>query len=368
MDLPEEIGEAVKSFLEDLKSREVTSGIGLFGSWSRGDAVQSSDVDLLVIDKADFNYEYTERINLDGVFVDLNFIPEKWIVGKVPAEIDQKIYEAKILFDRSGYLTRVKDWMEKAYWTYERVDLRTESHLINAYTYISRATSAASKEDYKSASIYIAVGLEETFKILADINMSIISNSRFIRSVTSIIEKTGLKEAFALYLEAFGLENYNRERAEETLDLFRHIWSETSLYIKDVEEKPYNVHPKVAKTLRYYYNENFFEGFILRSEALIEEESFIESGRYILRVLTEILENYVWFRLLEDGVRFDYTTLLSSLRKIHGESSITSKINEIFRIEGSPSKIKSSLDMAKRIIDDVRRKRSSFIKEKKMLS
>ena len=47
--LPKRIRDILDLLVSDLKSRESISGVGLFGSWSRGDAVLSSDIDLLVV-------------------------------------------------------------------------------------------------------------------------------------------------------------------------------------------------------------------------------------------------------------------------------------------------------------------------------
>ncbi|MFB0504680.1 MAG: nucleotidyltransferase domain-containing protein, partial [Candidatus Bathyarchaeia archaeon] len=74
--LPDAMQSTLDSLVEDLKSQEAITGVALFGSWSRGDAVESSDVDLLIVDKRDFEYEYTERIELDNLLIDLNYVPE----------------------------------------------------------------------------------------------------------------------------------------------------------------------------------------------------------------------------------------------------------------------------------------------------
>ncbi|MEM2307187.1 MAG: nucleotidyltransferase domain-containing protein, partial [Candidatus Bathyarchaeia archaeon] len=62
MGIPGRFRGILEPFIGDLRAREIVSGIGLFGSWSRGDASLSSDIDLLVVESRDFDYEYFERI------------------------------------------------------------------------------------------------------------------------------------------------------------------------------------------------------------------------------------------------------------------------------------------------------------------
>ena len=73
--MDEDTRRIIEGLVDDLKSRESVVGIGLFGSWSRGEAVQGSDVDLLVVDSRNLDYEYVERAEIDDTFLDLNYIP-----------------------------------------------------------------------------------------------------------------------------------------------------------------------------------------------------------------------------------------------------------------------------------------------------
>lgn len=113
--LPEKMRRTLERIVNNLKGRVNVYGIGLFGSWSRGDAVDSSDVDLFILNKTDVDYEYIERLASSGLFVDLAFVPWKWFHGLIPPEIDQKLYEMQILYDRDWLLTNTKLQMMKSY-------------------------------------------------------------------------------------------------------------------------------------------------------------------------------------------------------------------------------------------------------------
>ena len=91
--LPEKIRRTLEKIVKEMRIKENVYSVGLFASWSRGDATKSSDVDLLVLDKGDFNHEFVERIEINGLLVDLDHIPKAWIHGQIPPELDQKINE-----------------------------------------------------------------------------------------------------------------------------------------------------------------------------------------------------------------------------------------------------------------------------------
>ena len=200
--LPENIRSTLERLVRKLRKQEIVSGVGLFGSWSRGDADPTSDVDLLIIDERNFNYEYVDRLEPDGLLIDLNYIPKKWITGPVPPEIDQRLHELHILYDRDWSLANAQQWMSKAYRKPERVDVRTESYVVESDIYMSRAASAHARGDFQSAFIFAGIGMELMLKTLIELNSLSISNSRFIRALGESAEKlemrlgeTGLKDS-----------------------------------------------------------------------------------------------------------------------------------------------------------------------------
>jgi len=59
---PEKVRRTLERVVKEMRVKENVYGIGLFGSWSRGDFASSSDVDLLILDKAK---ETMHRIRAD---------------------------------------------------------------------------------------------------------------------------------------------------------------------------------------------------------------------------------------------------------------------------------------------------------------
>jgi predicted nucleotidyltransferase len=98
-----------------MQSKRNIYGIGLFGSWIRSDAAASSDVDLFILDKARFDHEYVERVGVGGLFIDLNHVPKRRLHEAIPPEIDHKLREPHILYDRDWSLTNTKLLMDRAY-------------------------------------------------------------------------------------------------------------------------------------------------------------------------------------------------------------------------------------------------------------
>lgn len=125
MELPEKIRRTLEKIVREMRIQENIYGVGLFGSRSRGNAAESSDIDLLILDKGNFNHEFVEKMEINGLLIGLDHIPKRQIHGPIPSEVDQKIYEMQILYDRDWLLTNTKLLMAKSYGSPERVDIRT---------------------------------------------------------------------------------------------------------------------------------------------------------------------------------------------------------------------------------------------------
>ncbi|MCK4482337.1 nucleotidyltransferase domain-containing protein, partial [Candidatus Bathyarchaeota archaeon] len=67
MELPEKIRRTLEKIVREMRIQENIYGVGLFGSRSRGDAAESSDIDLLILDKGNFNHEFVEKIEINGL-------------------------------------------------------------------------------------------------------------------------------------------------------------------------------------------------------------------------------------------------------------------------------------------------------------
>jgi len=314
--LPEKIRRTLEKTVAEMRVRENIYGIGLFGSWSRGEASASSDVDLLILDKSNFNYEYVERIDAAGLLIDLDHVPKQWIHGPIPPEIDQKLYEMQILYDRDWSLTNTKLLMTKFYNSAERVDIRTETHIIDSDIYLSRATSAFSREDFESAYFFAIVALESILKVLIEIALEPFSNSRFIERLESSAAKLKMSDSFREYMETSKLNKLDNESVKEKMRVFKLIWDETRASVLQNLPVLESAHFKVRTKLNYYLSPVFLNGIILRASSLIENEKLAETTHYLRSVLIDLVENYVWLKSLIEKVKVDYSTIMRSLKSL----------------------------------------------------
>lgn len=360
--LYEKVRLILERIVRNLSRQETVSGIGLFGSWSRGDAVSGSDVDLLVISEQNFNYEYLNRLKCDDLFVDLNYIPEKWLRNPISPEIDQKLYEVVVLYDRDWLLTNTKDWMSQAYLKPGRVGVRTGTHLVESDIYLSRATSAYARRDFQSVCVFASMGLESVLKILVEISLLPMSNSHFIEVLERSTNDLGHPKFFAAYLAASQLYGLSRSDAERKLDLFRATWEHVASFMKDNASVLDSLHFKVKSKLKYYGKPAFLQGMIARSQEIIDAGLYTEASHYVLSVMVDLLENYAWLVSALDGVKLDYTTLFRFLRGLKETPRIYELAVEAFDVgDVSQKEAEGTLKLVKETVLDVRRQRKDLI-------
>jgi len=314
--LPEKIRRTLEKNVKKMRVKENIYGIGLFGSWSRSDATKSSDIDLFILDKNNFNHEYVERIVTGGLFIDLDHVPKRWIHGPIPPEIDQKLYEMQILYDRDWSLTNTKLLMAKSYSSPERVNIRTEAHIIESDIYLSRATSAFSREDFRSAQLFATVALENILKIPIEIALEPFSNSRFMEKLKDSATKLGMQDLFNKYVEITELNKADNTSVKDKLKLFKIIWDETNATTKQNLQALEASHFKVKTKLKYCLNPAFLQGTVMRTKSLIDSEKIIEASHYLNNILLNLIENYIWLKSSINQVKIDYTTLTRSLQSL----------------------------------------------------
>jgi predicted nucleotidyltransferase len=321
MMLPEKLRKVLERTVKELAAKENVYGVGLFGSWSRGDAEPSSDVDLLILDSNDFAYEFVERVERGGFLIDLNHVTRRWIRGQIPPEIDQKLYESQILYDRDWTLTNTKLLMAKSYSSPERIDIRTDAHVVESDIYLSRATSALSRRDFRSSHLFATVAFENALKVLIEIASEPLSNSRFMEKAEGAAAKLGMHALFDEYKEMTGFGMVDPARAKDSLRLFKNVWDDVYAVANKNPQTLESAHFKVRKRLSYYLNPGFIQGVVKRTSAMIEAEKTVEVAHYLGDIVLDLVENYAWLKSLIQRVKIDYTTLIRTLEGLEGRDS-----------------------------------------------
>jgi predicted nucleotidyltransferase len=362
--LPEKVRKTLEKVVAEMRVAENVYGIALFGSWSRGDATTSSDVDLLILDKADFNYEYVERIEIGGLLIDLDRVPKQWIHGQIPPEIDQKLYEMQILYDRDWSLNNTKLLMVKFYGSPERVDIRTEAHVIESDIYLSRATSAFSREDFRSAYLFATVALENILKVLVEIALEPFSNSRSVEKLEVSAAKMGMQDVFNEYSEITGLNKTDNVIVKDKLQLFKVIWDEMKATTEQNLQALKSSHFKVKTKLNYYLNPAFLQGLMMRTNTLIDSGKVTEASHYLNTIFLDIVENYVWLKSSSEKVKVNYTALMRSLESLDEKNPKNYNYVLKFLNLGGADKLNAAkaVEKTREIMLKIRRERKVLIK------
>jgi predicted nucleotidyltransferase len=362
--LPEKVRRTLEKVVTEMRVAENVYGIGLFGSWSRSDATTSSDIDLLILDKGSFSYEYVERIGVSSLLIDLDHVPKRWIHGPIPPELDQKLYEMQILYDRDWSLNDTKVLMAKSYCSPERVDIRTETHVIDSDIYLSRATSAFSREDFRSAYLFATVALENILKVLVEIALEPFSNSRFVERLEVSAVKLGMQELFNEYLEIAELDEADDASAKDKLKLFKIVWDEMKATLRQNVQALESSHFKVKTKLNYYLDPAFLQGLVMRTNFIIDSGKVVEASHYLNDTFLDIVENYVWLKSSIDKVKIDYTTLMRSLESV--EEKNPKNYNYILKLLKLSNVTKldaaSAIEKSREIILKIRKDRKVLIK------
>jgi len=361
--LPENIRGTLEKVVRDLSQRETVLGIGLFGSWSRGDAVASSDVDLLVVDKQNRPCEFVERLELGDVLIDLNYVPLKWVLGLVPPEIDQKLFETHVLYDRDWSLTNTKDWMANAFRKPERVNVRSEVYLVDADVYLSRAASAFARGDFQSALVFAGVGLECFLRTLIEVSFLPVSNSRFVRALDESCKKLGFQRVFDSFIRVSMLSGVGYREAERKLNLFGAVWKDVSFFMKEHASTLVSVHFGVKSKLNYYGRPAFLRGTVARGQAIVNSGAYAEACHYVLRTLVDMLESYAYLASVTENERLDYTTLFRCLRGLRGTPPrVYEAAVEAFDVRNVTNKqAEETVKLAKETLLGLRRQRRDLI-------
>ncbi len=359
--LPENVRRVIEKLMQNLNVQASVSGIGIFGSRSRGDAEPSSDVDLLIVDNRSLAYERVERCMSRGLFIDLNYIPRKWITEVTPPRIDQKLCELSVVYDRDWALEKAKDWVSKVYQSPARVDMRVSTHVAKSDIYLSRAFSACIKGDFQSACLFAATGARSILRTLIEFNSAPFIHSRFIQILKQSTEELRMPRFFNDFLTIIRLHEVTRRDAQRTMNLGKDTFNAAATFIACHEPKLSSLHAGARTRLEYYGGTAFSKGVLQRTNALLNKGIYIEAVHYLRHALTSLLENLVWLAAPTESTKSDYTTLLHSLGRRSETRDIYQNAIEAFDLDSiDGAKAEKILRLAQDISIKVRQQRKEL--------
>jgi len=361
--LSEKMRSALERLVRDLSKSEMISSVGLFGSWSRGDAVAESDIDLLIVEKQGRSHERVERIELDDLLIDLDYVPRRWVTFSLPPEIDQKVFEVLVLYDRDWSLTNAKDWMWRSYRKPERVNIRFEMYLVDADIYLSRASSALARDDFQSTVVFASVALESILRILVEAGLLPFSISRFIYALDESTNKLGCHQFLDAFVDVSHLASVGRRDADCNVNFFKTVWDYVASHLQEQASMLESMHFKVKSELNYYMNPLFLRGILARSQSMVDSGEYQEACHCVRRVLINILENYAWFASTLERNRLDYSRLFKSLKtfkeapsRLYENAVAAFDVQDVTRKEAE-----EAVKLAKETILEVRKTRTVLL-------
>ena len=361
--LSENVRSVLQKLIHNLSKQETTTGVGLIGSWSRGDASQQSDIDLLVVEKPGSMYERVERIVLNDLFIDLDYLPRKWVSLSLPPEIDQKLFETLVLYDRDWSLTNAKDWMHRTFHNPERMNIRCEMHLVDADIYTSRASSALARGDYYSACLFAGLGLEFSLKVVVEAGLLPFSTSRFVQVLEKTTKKLDCSRFCDTFLGVSSLTSVSKDDAEQCLRLCNTIWDYGMAFLQEQEKMLSSLHHMAKSKLSYYGNQAFLNGMNARARGILDSGDYMESCHYIRRNLIDFLENITWATAFLEDIRLDSSMLFSYLK---ASKEFSPKLFEAaicaFDLQGlTTEKAEATVKLARETVFEVHRTKTELL-------
>jgi hypothetical protein len=363
--LPEKIRRALPKIVKELHSQVTVSSMGLYGSWSRGDAVPTSDLDILVVDRSDQEMEYVERTEIDGISVDYNHVPRKWLVEALPPFLDQKLFETNVFFDSDWSLTVAKNWIQKLYRNKGRIEIRTNNLLLDSDTYLSRVSSALMRKDYESASLFIPSSVEPLAKILLEIVGLPFSNSRLLKNFRLATEMMKKPSLFTSFLRLSNIQKCDREDARIGLSLLEKGHDALSKEVSANEGLLKNMHRFARASIQYHSNPRFMSGVAARVGEMIDSGETEEALLYCRRLLTSFFEDHGILVSAKEGTKIDYSVLTRQLKGVGEEANTMYDIaQESFALKAiDPSMVRENVQFARDMIRSLRRETNLLIEK-----
>ena len=335
----------IRDFAETYARNESVAAVGLFGSWARHEASASSALDILAVDGSDLDFEYHELAVHGGLILDINRIPWKWVGEVVVPGVDHRLHEALILHDPGGLLRRAKEFVEGNYRTPGRVEIRTEGYLTTADMYLSRSSSAMTRGDLETATLYAEASLVPASYVLMDVAGIPISRGDFLWNLRRACEGLGMTDVFRTFIEAARLSGLEARDVVRSLHRFEGVWRLISGHMGDERVVVDGLHGVLRREILYLTDPAMPKLILGRAREMLRENNFVGAAMYIRGWLFPLLEGYAWVISARRGDKFDYTSLFKTIRDEEGAGDACDAAIEILNLEK---------DMARQVVDRTR--------------
>jgi len=351
----------IRDFAETYARNESVAAVGLFGSWARHEASASSALDILAVDGSDLDFEYHELAVHGGLILDINRIPWKWVGEVVVPGVDHRLHEALILHDPGGLLRRAKEFVEGNYRTPGRVEIRTESYLTSADMYLSRSSSAITRGDLETASLYAEKSLVPASHVLMDVAGVPIARDALVWNLRRACEGVGLIDFFRAFIEATGLSGLDGRDVTRCLHRFEGTWRHMSGRMMEEQRIVDGLHGVLRREIYYLADPAMLRLVLGRAREMLEVNNFVGAAMYMRGWLLPLLEAYAWVISAVRGDKFDYTSLFKIIREEGVEGAYDAAIGVFDMQDLTESVHGQAVDQARSLVSRIRGARRGLI-------
>jgi hypothetical protein len=313
------VRSALDAFVRDLAERENVAGVGLLGGWPLFDAPIGNALDLLVVDGSVVDFEFHELAGLQGLLLDLNRIPWRWVGEVVRPEVDHRLHESRVLYDPTGLLGRAKGFVEDNFRAPGRVEIRAEGHNATADMYLSRSASALTRNDLETASIYAYASLESLAPVLMEVAGTPVSREDLVWNLRRACEALGMLGFFGEFTELGRLSGLRKGDVEGMADQFGSVWRLVSEHAGEHGGVVGGLHEVMRRELGYLTSTGMPGLILSKAGGMLEGGNFAGAAFYLRGWLRQLLEAHAWVICAGRGDKFDYTSLF---RIIGGEGGV----------------------------------------------
>ena len=325
---------AIESFVDQLTRREDVVAVGLFGGWARYDASAASTLDFLVVGGSGVDFESHELIEHGGLLLDVNHVPWRWLGEIVKPEVDHRLHEAIVLYDPKGLLGKARGFVEQNYRAPGRVDIRTEGYIAMADVYMSRASSAVTRRNLETASVYVDAGLESISGVLMDIAGVPIARESFVWNLRRACEGLGLMDFYRDFIDVSRLSGLEARDVVEVRRRFEGVWRQISGYLCDSGDALAGLHEVLKREVGYLTSRSMLGLLLAVAEDMLDGGNFVGAAVYLRGWLRRLLEGYAWVVSARRGNKLDYTSLFKTIGGDGGAGNVREGVVGVLGLGG----------------------------------
>jgi hypothetical protein len=355
------IRSAFGGFVDEVSSEPRVVAVGLIGSWARGDASDASDFDLMVVERSGLGYEFDEAVEWEGLSLDVNRVPWSWVGAPVSPVVDHRLHEVVVLRDPDGVLDWAMGFVGRNYRAPGRIEVRSDGYLAAAEMYLSRASSAASRGDLETASLFAGVCWVPVAHVLMDIAGLPVTRRDLVWGLHRACGRLGAGEVYDWFVSGSGVSGLDAAWVREGVGLFEGVWGGVSEFVGGEGEAVGRLHDQLRREIEYLTDGLVLRGILGRVGEMLGMNHYVGAAMYMRGWLLPLLEGYAWVLSSGVGEKYDYTSLFRTMGE-HGSADILEGALAVFGLgDVREGLVLGEIDGARRVVGDVRLDRRRLI-------